>query len=56
MAAECIGDLRKDGIGVRYFTSDCDSKASIGVRKAQEGEHVECLKDTRHSTSSMSKK
>ena len=57
-AQECTSQLNKDGVHVRYFTSDCDSKASLGVAKAQKGKGitVEPLKDTRHSTASMSRK
>lgn len=58
MAEACVRDLNKDGVTVKYFTSDCDSKAAIGVKKAQShlNVNVESLKDTRHSSAAQQRK
>ena len=49
MATECMKQINDDGLKVKYFTSDGDSKAAAGIKDADNfGVPVECLRDTRH--------
>ena len=46
-ARECARKINEDGLTIKYFTADGDSKAFNGIKSAQNGK-VEYLRDIRH--------